>query len=308
MEKQLSQLSPRTRTTDERKKTLKGIQQLVKKEKKKEWLKLASSYAGVAMILFILFATALLPSSTTTSSGKDVKYVGMHTYEINPWYYINAHSFTLNKEGVTIIAELAALADQGAPFELDTVVNLHYEFYIVPYYLGTTTDESESYTLLKPFNETATYYFINNKQNTFTSLSYEEFSSIKSSIDTFSDDYQDFPTFMRIILIACIYVFYLWLSRRLHPEVREPLVGGKYTVNTIGKTVFMFILLYGLTFFLSFLGADYINIITAFIIISFASFARTVLENFDRYDKRNWLEVPLTIFVYTLNLFILFYN
>ena len=113
---------------------------------------------------------------------------------------------------------------------------------------------------------------------------------------------------MRIILIACIYVFYLWLSRQLHPEVREPLVGGKHTVNTIGKTVFMFILLYGLAFLLSFLGADYINIITAFIIISFASFARTVLENLDRYDKRNWLEVPLTVFVYTLNLFILFYN
>ena len=307
MEKQLSQLSPRTRTTDERNKTLDGIQQLVKKEKRREWLKLASSYAGVAAILFMLFATSLLPHSTTMSFGKDFKYVGMHVYEINPWYYINDHSFTLNKEGVKIIAELAVLADQGAAFEMNSVTLLE-QFQVVPYFIGTTKEESESYTLLKPFNETATYYFINNKQDTFTSLSYEEFSSIKSSIDTFSDDYQDLPTSMRIILIACIYVFYLWLSRRLHTEVREPLVDGKHTVNTIGKTVFMIIVLYGLAFLLSFLGSGYINIITAFIIISFASFARTVLENLDRYDKRNWLEVPITIFVYTLNLFILFYN
>ena len=303
MEKQLSQLSPRTRTTGERNKTLDGIQQLVKKEKKKEWFKLASSYIGVAAILFMLFATSLLPPSTTTSSGKDVKYVGMHVYEINPWYYINDHGFTLNKEGVKIIAELAVLADEGATFEMDSLTLLE-QFQIVPYYLGTTKDESESYTLLKPFNETATYYFINNEQNTFTSLSYEKYLSIKASIET----NQDLPTFMRIIIIVCIYVFYLWLSRRLHPEVREPIVGGKHTVNTIGKTVFMFILLYGLAFLVSILGVDYINIITAFIIISFASVARTVLENLDRYDKRNWLEVPLTVFVYTLNLFILFYN
>lgn len=304
MEKQLSQLSPRTRTTDERKKTLDGIQQLVKKEKKREWLKLASSYAGVAAILFMLFATALLPPFTTTSSGKDVKYVGMRAYEINPWYYINAHSFTLNKEGVKIIAELAVLADQGEPFELD-LTKTYVDFQAVDYYLGSSAnDVAEVYTLFKPYNVEETYYFLNNEQITATSLSYEQFKTIQSSIEIYY-----LPTFMRIIIIACIYVFYLWLSRRLHPEVRAPIVGGKHTVNTIGKTVFMFILLYGLALLVSnFLGVHYINIITAFIFISFASFARTVLENFYRYDKRNWLEVPLTIFVYTLNLFILFYN
>lgn len=306
MEKQLSQLSPRTRTTDERKKTLDGIQQLVKKEKRREWLKLVSSYAGVAAILLLLFATSLLPPSATTSSGKEVKYAGMHTYEINPWYYINDHGFTLNQEGVKNIAQLAALADQGTAFDM-APGTLREQFHVVIYYLGSTKDESESYALLKPFDESAPYYFVNNELDTYTTITPETYARIQSAIETYSDDYQSLPNIARIIIILIIYNAYLWLGRRLHPDVRMPEFGEKLVGNVIGKTFLHVVALYALAFLLQ-MSFDYLNIITAFIVISIVSFGQTMLENVYRYYKRNWLEVPLTIFVYTLNLFIFFYN
>ena len=305
MEKQLLQLGPRTRTTEQQKKTLHSIQRLVKKEKKKEWLKIASSYVGIAAILFLLFTIAVNPVSTTTSSGKEIKYVGFLTYEIKPWYYINAGHFTLNKEGVQNIAELVALADKGKPFELDST-NLIYEFQISQYYVGATMEKEEAvYILLKPFDLLSPYYFINNESNTYTQLSPEEFQRIQPSIETFSDDYKTLPTSARLLIVVMIYLAYLWGSRRLSSEA--PLNHNNIIINTLGKSVLIVVSLYILGFLVSALSDD-LNIITAFIILSLASFGRYFLENFDRYSKSNWLQVPLTIFVYTLNLFILFYN